>query len=134
MSTLTIVGIDVILLVALLMLSVPLPYCFGGALLFMSLLGGVSMKSMMLWAYSQSIGTVLLASPLFILAGTYMGGSGVAKKLLDLCHMPQSIREIKGRKENLDAVARDAMLSIQLRHNPRTAKQEDVRNLLEAAY
>lgn len=56
------------------------------------------------------------------------------KKLLDLCHMPQSIREIKGRKENLDAVARDAMLSIQLRHNPRTAKQEDVRNLLEAAY
>jgi len=43
------------------------------------------MKSMMLWAYSQSIGTVLLASPLFILAGTFMGGSGVAKRLLDLC-------------------------------------------------
>lgn len=85
MSILTIVGIDVILLIVLLMLSVPLPYCFGGALLFMSLFGGVSMKSMMLWAYSQSIGTVLLASPLFILAGTYMGGSGVAKKLLDLC-------------------------------------------------
>jgi len=85
MSTLTIVGIDVILLIVLLMLSVPLPYCFGGALLFMSMFGGVSMKSMMLWAYSQSIGTVLLASPLFILAGTYMGGSGVAKKLLDLC-------------------------------------------------
>jgi len=85
MSTLTIVGIDVILLIVLLMLSVPLPYCFGGALMFMSLFGGVSMKSMMLWAYSQSIGTVLLASPLFILAGTYMGGSGVAKKLLDLC-------------------------------------------------
>ncbi len=85
MSTLAIVGIDVILLVILLMLSVPLPYCFGGALLFMSIVGNVSMKSMMLWAYSQSIGTVLLASPLFILAGTYMGGSGVAKRLLDLC-------------------------------------------------
>lgn len=85
MSTLSIVGLDVILLVILLMLSVPLPYCFGGALLFMSIFGGVSMKSMMLWAYSQSIGTVLLASPLFILAGTFMGGSGVAKRLLDLC-------------------------------------------------
>ncbi len=85
MSTLAIVGLDVILLIVLLMMSVPLPYCFGGALLFMSIFGGVSMKSMMLWAYSQSVGTVLLASPLFILAGTYMGGSGVAKKLLDLC-------------------------------------------------
>ncbi|KXL54217.1 sialic acid TRAP transporter permease protein SiaT [Anaerotignum neopropionicum] len=85
MSTLAIVGIDVILLILLLMLSVPLPYCFGGALLFISIAANVSMKSMMLWAYSQSIGTVLLASPLFILAGTYMGGSGVAKKLLDLC-------------------------------------------------
>lgn len=85
MSILTIVGLDVILLIFLLMLSVPLPYCFGGALLFIAVFGDVSMKSMMLWAYSQSIGTVLLASPLFILAGTFMGGSGVAKKLLDLC-------------------------------------------------
>ncbi|WMJ78309.1 MULTISPECIES: TRAP transporter large permease [unclassified Sedimentibacter] len=85
MSTLTIVGLDVVLLVMLLMLSIPLPYCFAGALFFMSIFGNVSMKSMMLWAYSQSVGTVLLASPLFILAGTYMGGSGVAKKLLDLC-------------------------------------------------
>ena len=94
MSTLSLVGIDVILLVVLLMLSIPLPYCFGGALLFMSVFGGVTMKSMMLWAYSQSIGTVLLASPLFILAGTYMGGSGVAKKLLDLCD--SFIGRIKG--------------------------------------
>ena len=85
MSTLAIVGIDVILLIVLLMLSVPLPYCFGGALMFMALAGNVSMKSMMLWGYSQSIGTVLLASPLFIIAGTFMGGSGVAKRLLDLC-------------------------------------------------
>lgn len=85
MSILTIVGIDVILLILLLMLSVPLPYCFGGALMFMAIAGGVSMKSMMLWGYSQSIGIVLLASPLFILAGTFMGGSGVASRLLDLC-------------------------------------------------
>ena len=77
--------IDIILLIVLLMLSIPLPYCFGGALMFMAVFGNVSMKSMMLWAYSQSIGTVLLASPLFILAGTFMGGSGVAKRLLDLC-------------------------------------------------
>ena len=74
---------DVILLVFLLMLSIPLPVCFAGALLFLSLFGDVSMKTMLIWVFSQSTGTVLLASPLFILAGTYMGGSGIAKRLLD---------------------------------------------------
>ncbi|SKC51436.1 TRAP transporter large permease [Maledivibacter halophilus] len=81
---LTIVLLDVILLVVLLMLSIPLPYCFGGALLFMSIFGGVSMKSMMLWSFNQMISPVLLASPLFVLAGTLMGGSGIAKRLLNL--------------------------------------------------
>jgi C4-dicarboxylate transporter DctM subunit len=80
---LTIVLLDVILLVVLLIMSVPLPYCFGGALLFMSIFGGVSMKSMMLWGFNQMINPVLLASPLFILAGSLMGGSGIAKRLLD---------------------------------------------------
>lgn len=80
---LTIVLLDVILLVVLLIMSVPLPYCFGGALLFMSIFGGVSMKSMMLWGFNQMINPVLLASPLFILAGALMGGSGIAKRLLD---------------------------------------------------
>ncbi|PAB59639.1 TRAP transporter large permease [Anaeromicrobium sediminis] len=81
---LNIVLMDVILLVVLLMMSVPLPYCFGGALLFMSIFGGVSMKSMMLWGFSSTISPVLLASPLFVLAGTLMGGSGIAKHLLNL--------------------------------------------------
>ena len=80
---LTVVFWDVILLIVLLMFSVPLPYCFGGALLFMSFFGDVSMKSMMLWAFDQMINPVLLASPMFILAGILMGGSGIAKKLLD---------------------------------------------------
>lgn len=91
---LTIVFWDVVLLVVLLMFSVPLPYCFGGALLFMSLFGDVSMKSMMLWAFDQMINPVLLASPLFILAGILMGGSGIAKKLLDFVDV--FIGHIKG--------------------------------------
>jgi tripartite ATP-independent transporter DctM subunit len=84
MDILTLVGLDIILLVVLLMLSIPLPYCFGGALAVLSIFGGVSMKSMVLWAFTQTTGTVLLASPMFILAGTYMGGSGIASRLLDL--------------------------------------------------
>ncbi|MFR5011835.1 MAG: TRAP transporter large permease subunit [Acutalibacteraceae bacterium] len=67
------------------MLSIPLPVCFAGALLFLSLFGDVSMKTMLIWVFSQSTGTVLLASPLFILAGTYMGGSGISKTLAGLC-------------------------------------------------
>ena len=51
--------------------------------MFLSAFGNVSMKTMLVWVFSQSTGTVLLASPLFILAGTYMGGSGIAKRLLD---------------------------------------------------
>ncbi len=83
MSSLTLILADVVLLVVLLMLSLPLPVCFSGALLFLSLFGDVSMKTMLIWVFSQSTGSVLLASPLFILAGTYMGGSGIAKRLLD---------------------------------------------------
>ncbi|MCQ1529207.1 TRAP transporter large permease [Lutispora saccharofermentans] len=91
---LTIVGICVILLILLLMLKIPLPYCFGGALLFMCIFAGVSMKSMMLWVFSQTISPVLLASPMFILAGSYMGGSGIATKLLDF--VDSFIGRIKG--------------------------------------
>ena len=80
---LTIVVFDVMLLIVLLMLSVPLPYCFGGALAFMVMFGGASMTSMMLWAFNQSISLVLLASPLFILAGLLISESGIAKHLLN---------------------------------------------------
>ena len=80
---LTIVLLDVILLVILLMMSIPLPYCFGGALAFMAIAGGAAMKSMMLWGFNQMISPILIASPLFILAGSIMGSSGIAKRLLD---------------------------------------------------
>ena len=84
MSIAVVVLLTILLLVFLLMLSIPLPYCFGGALLFLSVFGGVAMKSMFLWGTNQLISSVLLASPLFILAGSYMGSSGIANKLLDL--------------------------------------------------
>ena len=79
----TVVFFDVVLLVVLLLLSVPLPFCFGGALLFMALFMDVSMKSLMVWDFNQMINTVLLASPLYIFAGLLMAGSGIAKRLLD---------------------------------------------------
>ena len=91
---LIIVLLDVILLIFLLMLSIPLPYTFGGALAFMVVFGDVSMKSMMLWGFNQIISPVLLASPLFILAGTLMGESGIAERLLDFADI--FVGKIKG--------------------------------------
>jgi tripartite ATP-independent transporter DctM subunit len=60
----------------------------------MAVLGGASMKSMMLWGFNQTIGLVLLGSPLFILAGMLIGASGIAKYLLDFVDI--FIGRIKG--------------------------------------
>ena len=70
------------ILVLLLTVGVPLPYCFGGALMVMYFVGGVTMKGNMLWGYQQLANPVLLAIPLFVLAGTIMAESGIAAALL----------------------------------------------------
>jgi tripartite ATP-independent transporter DctM subunit len=69
-------------LVVTLTLGVPLPYCFGAALMVMYFFGGVTMKGMMLWGTQQLGNPVLLAIPLFVLAGTVMSESGIAASLL----------------------------------------------------
>ncbi|MFD1008688.1 MULTISPECIES: TRAP transporter large permease [Oceanisphaera] len=69
-------------LVILLTIGVPLPYCFGGGLMVMSLAGGATMKGTMLWGFSQLATPVLLAVPLFVFAGTLMSVSGIAGSLL----------------------------------------------------
>jgi tripartite ATP-independent transporter DctM subunit len=70
-------------LVILLTLGVPLPYCFGGGLMVMYFLGDVTMKGNMLWGFQQLGNPVLLAIPLFVLAGTVMSQSGIAGSLLN---------------------------------------------------
>ena len=69
-------------LVILLTLGVPLPYCFGGGLMVMYFIGGATMKGNMLWGFQQLSNPVLLAIPLFVLAGTIMSQSGIAASLL----------------------------------------------------
>jgi len=79
----TIAGISLLILMGLMAIGVPLAFCFGGALLFMSLVGEVSMKGMMIWGLQQILSPVLLCAPLFIYAGGLMSESGIAKALLD---------------------------------------------------
>lgn len=69
-------------LVVTLTLGVPLPYCFGSALMVMYFIGDVTMKGMVLWGFQQLGNPVLLAIPLFVLAGTIMSESGIAAALL----------------------------------------------------
>lgn len=74
-------------LVALLSFGVPLPYCFGGALMFMHTFGGATMKGTMLWGFGQLANPVLLCIPLFVFAGAIMSESGIAKSLLDFVNI-----------------------------------------------
>lgn len=74
-------------LVALLSFGVPLPYCFGGALMFMHAFGGATMKGTMLWGFGQLANPVLLCIPLFVFAGAIMSESGIAKSLLDFVNI-----------------------------------------------
>jgi tripartite ATP-independent transporter DctM subunit len=74
-------------LVVLLSFGVPLPFCFGGALMFMTLAGGATMKGTMLWGFSQLANPVLLCIPLFVFAGAIMSESGIAKSLLNFVNI-----------------------------------------------
>jgi tripartite ATP-independent transporter DctM subunit len=75
--------ISLAILVILLSLGVPLPFCFGAALMYMNLAADVSMKGMMMWGLQQILSPVLLCAPLFIFAGGLMSESGIARSLLD---------------------------------------------------
>ncbi|MDL2267034.1 TRAP transporter large permease [Desulfovibrio sp. OttesenSCG-928-G15] len=76
--------LSLLILVIMLTLGAPLPFCFGGALMYMSVFTTVSMKGMLMWALQQILSPVLLCVPLFIFAGSLMSESGIARYLLDL--------------------------------------------------
>jgi len=79
--------VSLLVVVAFLTLGVPLPFCFGGGLMIMSIMGGATMKGMLLWGLGQISNSVLLCVPLFIFAGTLMSESGIAKYLLDFVNV-----------------------------------------------
>ncbi len=82
MEIVTISLISLAVLVVMLSFGVALPYCFGGALMSMTMLGGATMKGTMVWGFSQLANPVLLCIPLFVFAGSIMSESGIAASLL----------------------------------------------------
>lgn len=84
----------VLLLVLLLTMGLPLPVCFVGGLWYMSTFSHVSIRSLTLWGFQQILNPVMLAVPLFIYAGTLMGETGIAKRILDFTDL--FVGHIKG--------------------------------------
>lgn len=82
------------ILMVLLLLGAPLPYCFSGALIFLVVTCGIPIKSLLVWGYTQMISPSLLAVPMFILAGNLIAESGIAGRLIDLAKI--FVGQVKG--------------------------------------
>ena len=81
-------AVSIAILVGLLAFGTPLPFCFGGALMYMVLCTDIgSMSGMFLWGFEQLTNPVLLCIPLFVFAGSLMSESGIADALLRLCDL-----------------------------------------------
>lgn len=72
MEPVTLAVVSLAVLMLLLSFGVPIVFCFSGALAFMSIVGGVTMKGMMMWGLQQILSPTLLCIPLFIYAGSLM--------------------------------------------------------------
>ncbi|KJS78434.1 MAG: C4-dicarboxylate ABC transporter permease [Pseudomonas sp. BICA1-14] len=77
--------IDAAILCVLLVIGLPVPLCFAAAVLFLFSVGNFGGASFLVSAgFSQVSSVVLLAIPLYIIAGTIMSRGGIAGRLIDL--------------------------------------------------
>ncbi|WP_298450540.1 TRAP transporter large permease [uncultured Marinobacter sp.] len=73
-----------LLLVVLLMIGVPVPICFATAVLLLFIVGDFGSASFLVSAgFSQASSVILLAIPLYIIAGNIMSHGGIANRLVD---------------------------------------------------
>lgn len=56
------------------------------------------------------------------------------EKLTQVCDMPNKLSQVGVKEELLDQIARDSLLSIQLKFNCREASEDQIRNILKEAY
>ncbi|WP_394121285.1 TRAP transporter large permease [Planococcus donghaensis] len=86
--------LNILLLLVLLILGTPLPFAFGGAVIFMIIFADLPIITITLWGFNQIISPSLLAVPLFILFGSIVSVSGIADRLLKFANL--FIGKIKG--------------------------------------
>lgn len=79
-----IVPVTVLILLVTLLIGVPVPFSFGAALIYIVTAGGYGIDSLIPAGYSKMNTVVLLAIPLFILAGGIMERGRIAAPLVDV--------------------------------------------------
>ena len=87
-------ALSAIIILALILLGMSVPFCFLAGSLFFAFTTGSSMGSFVSTSYFSLDSFGLLALPLFMAAGTLIEKSGIAKTLVDLAEM--MLKKIKG--------------------------------------
>jgi len=86
--------IAVIVLIVVLLLGVPIPFAFFASSFSIVALGGYDYSFLMPYGFSKVSSIILVAIPLFILAGNLMEDSGIAESLINFVDM--FVGRIKG--------------------------------------
>lgn len=81
------VGIAVLVLVVVLLLGVPIPFAFFASALVIVLGGGYDYTFLLPYGFSKVSSLILVAIPLFILAGNLMEKSGIGESLINFVEM-----------------------------------------------
>jgi len=80
-----IIVLDALLLTVLLIIGVPVPFCFAAACLFLFALGDIGNASFLIGAGFGKISSIIIvAIPLYILAGGLMSHGGIAGRLIEV--------------------------------------------------
>jgi len=101
MSLLAIIGI--VMLIILLIIGVPVPFCFAASVVFMIVAGGYAPSLPLHFGYYKMNSLILLAIPLFIMAGGIMGEGGIGERLVKFIEL--FIERIKGGLGAVSVVA-----------------------------
>lgn len=84
MDPLLILAIDIAILVVMLIIGIPLPFCFAGAFAYMVFACKLHVTSLMMWGASQMASLTLISGPIFILCGTIMTDAKIIDHILDV--------------------------------------------------
>ena len=90
----SVVLIAIAVLIVLLLIGVPIPFSFFGSCLVLVLLGDYDYMFLLPYGYAKASSAVLVAIPLFILAGSLMEKGGIGESLVGLAEI--FVGRIKG--------------------------------------
>ena len=78
-----VIAINLLLLIGLIVLGLPVPFCFMSAAIYMGIVYDFSFSFLLPGGYYALNSLTLLSVPFFIMAGALMSSSGIAERLTD---------------------------------------------------